>query len=156
MNWSGYAYDASRHLLIVNTNNLAAKVKLIPQAVFNDPAQRTEKGEYTGQAGTPYGMFRTFLMSPSGLPCIPPPWGTLTALDLSSGTIRWQVPLGSFDSGAPERAAGTLSLGGPIVTARRPRVHRRDMGSVHSARSTSRRARSCGRRGSRSADTRRR
>ena len=117
MNWSGYAYDASRQLLIVNTTNLAAKVKLIPRDVFDNPAQRTEKGEYTGQAGAPYGMFRTFLMSPGGLPCIPPPWGTLAALDLWTAAIRWQVPLGSFDPSNPNVPAGTLSLGGPIVTA---------------------------------------
>jgi quinoprotein glucose dehydrogenase len=38
----------------------------------------------------------------------------LTAVDMASGTIRWQVPLGSFGGNAP---AGTISLGGPIVTA---------------------------------------
>ncbi|HTM30752.1 MAG TPA: PQQ-binding-like beta-propeller repeat protein [Vicinamibacterales bacterium] len=56
---------------------------------------------------------------PEGYPPITPPWGTLTALDLSAGTIRWQKPLGEF----PELAAkgmkdtGSDNYGGPIVTA---------------------------------------
>jgi quinoprotein glucose dehydrogenase len=117
MNWSGYAFDPVRHLLIVNTNNMAAKVKLIPRDAFDDPKVRTEKGEYSPQHGTPFGMFRTFLRSDRGLPCLPPPWGQLTALDLNTGKIRWQVPLGTFDPAHTNVPQGALSLGGPIVTA---------------------------------------
>src|SRR6478752_589122 len=117
MNWSGYAFDPVRHLLIVNTNNMAAKVKLIPRDAFDDPKVRTEKGEYSPQHGTPFGMFRTFLRSDRGLPCLPPPWGQLTALDLNTGKVRWQVPLGTFDPAHTNVPQGALSLGGPIVTA---------------------------------------
>ena len=34
--WSGYAFDPLRNLLIVNTNNLPALVKLIPRSAFDD------------------------------------------------------------------------------------------------------------------------
>jgi len=114
MTWSGYAFDPQRNLLISNINNLPAKVKLIPRAEF-ETAPRDEKGDYTAQTGTPYGMFRSFFRSPEkNLPCVPPPWGMLTAVDMVNGTIRWQIPLGQFDSAAPP---GSPSLGGPIVTA---------------------------------------
>jgi len=35
------------------------------------------------------------LASPLGVPCSAPPWGTLDAVDLVSGKIRWSVPLGT-------------------------------------------------------------
>jgi quinoprotein glucose dehydrogenase len=117
MNWSGYAFDPEHNLLIVNSNNLPAKVKLIPRAQFNDRTLRTEKGDYSEQAGSPYGMFRRILLAASGLPCGRPPWGSLTAVDLNKGAIQWQVPLGSFAPGNPALPPGTVSLGGPIVTA---------------------------------------
>lgn len=62
-------------------------------------------------------MFRRPLLSPGNLPCVPPPWGTLAAVDLIRGTIRWQVPLGTFNLAGPNGPRGTISLGGPIVTA---------------------------------------
>ena len=107
MNWSGSAFDAERHVLVVNANILPAKVRIIPRAEFDDHSRRTENGDYATQAGAPYGMFRAFLQGPSHLPCHRAPWSLLTAIDLDAGTIKWQVPLGTL----------SVSLGGPIVTA---------------------------------------
>ena len=120
MTWSGYAYDPQHGLLVVNTNNLVAKVKLIPRADFWHDDARAEEGEYSPQAGAPYGLFRRFLQSPSDLPCTAPPWGLLTAVDMSEGKIRWQIPLGSmqdFGGKQPPVPPGSINLGGPIVTA---------------------------------------
>jgi quinoprotein glucose dehydrogenase len=64
------------------------------------------------------------LLGPSGLPCTPPPWGTLVAVDLNTGEKRWDVPLGSVTRlVGPEMASeipaewGSPNLGGPITTA---------------------------------------
>jgi quinoprotein glucose dehydrogenase len=115
MNWSGYAFDPPHNLLIVNTNNLIARVRLIPRG----KASSDQDGNYAAQRGTPYGMLRRFLQSPSDLPCGTPPWGTLTAVDMATGTIRWRVPLGSMQNFGGAHGSvppGSISLGGPITT----------------------------------------
>jgi quinoprotein glucose dehydrogenase len=119
MTWSGYAYDPKNSLLVVNTNNLPAKMRVIPADKFwGEMRENAEDGEYTPQFGAPYGMFRTFLFAKAHhLPCAPPPWGMLTAADMATGTIRWQVPLGSLAPTKPVVPLGAPNLGGPIVTA---------------------------------------
>jgi len=61
----------------------------------------------------------TKLRDAEGYPSLQPPWGTLTAVDLSTGEFAWRVPLGEY----PELSArgvpvtGTENVGGPVVTA---------------------------------------
>jgi quinoprotein glucose dehydrogenase len=110
--WGGVAYDSARNTLVVPINRLAAEVYLIPRAKFHRPP--VDSGyEWNGEMyGTPYTMRRRISWGPSGLPCTPPPFGELVALDLTTGQVKWRVPLGSVH-GIP----GSPNLGGPIVTA---------------------------------------
>jgi len=118
MNWSGYAFDPQNGLLLVNTNNLPAMMGVVAADKFWDAAGKNTDIDYTQQYGAPYGMFRTFLFAKAHhLPCAPPPWGTLAAVDIANGTIRWQVPFGSLAPSKPRVPTGAPSLGGPIVTA---------------------------------------
>ena len=64
-------------------------------------------------------------------PCQKPPWGELMAVNVATGDVVWRVPLGLTEQ-LPEsrRRTGRLNLGGPIVTAARARLHRREQRST--------------------------
>ncbi len=71
------------------------------------------------QNPVPYMMdgYKRFL-DKDGYPGIKPPWGTLDAVDLTSGKLLWKVPLGEYPEltkrGIPK--TGTELYGGPVVT----------------------------------------
>jgi quinoprotein glucose dehydrogenase len=54
-----------------------------------------------------------------GFPGIAPPWGTLNAIDLNRGEIRWSIPFGEYPQLAEKgmKNTGTDNYGGPVVTA---------------------------------------
>ena len=123
VNWGGIVFDEQRERVIAAVNHLAMVVTLIPPQSLERDAHsgRFPHSEFAPQAGTPYAMRREPLLSPWGLPCTAPPWGTLVSVDLRRNRIAWQVPLGSTEGltpwFVPTRDFGMPNMGGPIATA---------------------------------------
>jgi len=126
--WGGLAVDPVREVAVVPVNRLAAMVQLLPREGFDLARVRAAEQrlgddyEYNFMRGTPYVMRRRMLLSPSRMPCTPPPFGTLVAISLKTGSRLWEVPLGTIAAltGDTARALpewGSPNLGGPIVTA---------------------------------------
>jgi quinoprotein glucose dehydrogenase len=80
------------------------------QAETTASSQPVPKYRFTG-----YVKF----VDPDGYPAVAPPWGTLSAIDVSTGEYLWKIPLGEYPELAAKgiRNTGTENYGGPIVTA---------------------------------------
>ncbi len=116
-NWGGIAFDPQRQIAVANTMTLPFLVALVPRAQLKEQKESAayKDFEFARQTGTPYAMRRTAFKSSLGIPCVKPPWGQLTAVDMQHGTIKWQVPLG--DTPYIHMNLGMPGLGGPIVSA---------------------------------------
>ena len=108
-NWSGGSVDPRTGYLYVNTNEVGALGYMKPQPEGSPSRFRraSEWGEYAR------------FWDPNRWPCTKPPWGLLHAVDLNSGEVAWEVPLGTVDELEAKgvRQTGAPSLGGTIVTA---------------------------------------
>ncbi|WP_341869651.1 membrane-bound PQQ-dependent dehydrogenase, glucose/quinate/shikimate family [Pseudomonas aegrilactucae] len=138
-NWGGGALDASTGTLIVNDIRMAQWGRFIKR----EDAARTglkpsTEGEYSEQLGTPWGVERSMFVSPLGVPCFKPPFGTMTAIDLNNGKTKWQVPMGSIQD-APVRGIvpgvliplGMPTMGGAAGHQGRPDLLPRHAGLLH-------------------------
>jgi len=98
---------------------LLAFVLKLPEKEPVSPQMAKEPVTKSNVNTIPYVMngYNRFL-DKDGYPGIKPPWGSLNAVDLTSGKILWKVPLGEYPEltkkGIP--ITGTELYGGPLVT----------------------------------------
>ena len=104
-NWGGPALDPATGTLILNTSDIPYLLHIVAAKA--------------GQ-GYPYTVrnYDDPFVDREGYPAIKPPWGKLSAIDLNTGNLLWQVPLGEYKAltkrGIPP--TGTANIGGPLLT----------------------------------------
>ncbi|SEM18098.1 quinoprotein glucose dehydrogenase [Pseudoxanthomonas sp. GM95] len=124
INWGGIAIDPARQLAIMPVMEVPMQVALIPRADYDALTSEEARTRFPGQEfnsmdGTPYAMRRGTLLSPSGTPCVAPPWGKLVAVNLRTRTVAWERPLGTLEDMLPwlPLEVGMPMLGGAVSTA---------------------------------------
>lgn len=134
--WYGVAIDPARRLLIANTSYLPMKMHymtqqqalergvLKPWKGWGHPFPKLISVADNPQYRTPYAIVIEPWLNSLKIPCVAPPWGMLTAIDLNTREIVWQRRLGTtYNSGplglhvAPPLPTGIFSMGGAVVTA---------------------------------------
>ena len=129
-NWGGAAFDPNSNLLIIKSMTIGTQHWLIPnedgaitpmpeEGDSEVPGSSYRSGAGDPMPGTPYSTMTRAFVAPSGVPCTPPPWGTLTAIDMDSGKLRWQRPFGRtkrYKMTFPESWGSAAIIGGPMVT----------------------------------------
>ncbi|MBV1836618.1 membrane-bound PQQ-dependent dehydrogenase, glucose/quinate/shikimate family [Acetobacter estunensis] len=130
MNWGGVAIDESRGLMFVNDMRIPLQMTL--ETRENAKKFKVSTDEVPGFMGTirpqvagPYGGVKIdILQSPLQVPCNTPPFGTMSAIDLRTKKLVWQVPLGTVQDTGPmgikthmSVPLGMPTLGGPTATA---------------------------------------
>ena len=139
-NYGGASYDPGSRLLFVNSMDVGGLFRLV---------KRRE------EAAVPYALRARkyeFFTDSKGYPCQKPPWGSLTAIDLDRGEIRWRTTLGEI----PELGTSASRRREPPTSAARSSPtaassSSRPRATAASVPSTATRATSCGRRSCRRA-----
>jgi quinoprotein glucose dehydrogenase len=123
--WGSSAVEPNRGLMFVVSKERPAIIKL------NLPGE-TSRGQKLGPPPLPGPLVTTqgefpryeapydFMVEANGLTSIGPPWSQITAYDLNTGTIKWQIPNGGVTALAGQGHAGTGALaprGGIVATA---------------------------------------
>jgi len=108
-NWGGISYDPKLGYVFFNIKNDGMLSKMVQNA----------EGAWkrVGPDHAPPGVGSSFQQGP--WPCVKPPWGELSAVNVNTGDIVWRVPLGSYAEldalGVPP--TGTSNSGGSTATA---------------------------------------
>ncbi len=123
MNWGSASLDPTTGYLFVNDMRIGLWMRLIPRREMeSQKAGGVEMGA-ASQTGTPYGSLRDRFVSKLGIPCQKPPYGTMSAVDLATRKLVWQVPVGTVRDTGPlgikmglPIPIGMPTLGGSLAT----------------------------------------
>lgn len=125
MNWGSVSVAENLGYMIVNDTRVATWSRMIPRKAYDEAG--TTGGGHEGnapQAGTPWGIEMGRFLSPLGIPCQEPPYGTISAIDLATRKVAWSIPLGTTEQTGPLGIATHLPMpigmptrGGPITTS---------------------------------------
>ncbi len=123
--WGGVSIDETTGILFVNDMRMPQWLELVPREDVEKKGFAA--GAHDGfamQEGAPYGVWKNAFLSPLGVPCHQPPYGTMSAIDLKTRTLLWQRPMGSIEDSGPlgiktglHAPIGMPTLGGPLSTA---------------------------------------
>ena len=127
MNWGSISTDPVHGFIFLNDMRLGLWSQMVPQ---QKDAKTSSGGEAlnTGMGavplkGTPYAVNKNRFLSIAGIPCQAPPFGTLTAVDMKTQKIAWQVPVGTVQDTGPmgirmhlQLPIGMPTLGGTLST----------------------------------------
>ena len=127
MNWGGLSTDPVHGFIFVNDMRLGLWIQMVPQpkeAVANAGGEALNTGMgAVPLKGTPYAVNKNRFLSIAGIPCQAPPFGTLTAIDMKTQKIAWQVPVGTVQDTGPlgvkmhlPLPIGMPTLGGTLST----------------------------------------
>lgn len=132
LNWGSVSVDTANQRVFLNDIRVPSVFQLVPRDEYPEFAKKyptvSDGHGPSAQLGTPYGMYTNIWFSKIGVPCVQPPFGTLTAIDLKTRKIAWQVPAGTAEQLGPlgvkmglpmpigmPSYAGTLATQGGLV-----------------------------------------
>ena len=142
-NWGSGAVDPIRGEMYIVSKNMPVMLRLVrsneeptaggalgggPPSPIISPAEEAkliaEAKEALAKGPVRYTSPSDFMLSPSNaMTAIGPPWSQLTAYDLNTGEIKWQVPDGGVapppgsNVDIPADSGSHMPRGGPLVTA---------------------------------------
>jgi len=140
--WGGVAIDPERNIMVANYNNTANLNRLIPREDVDAMGIRSidqggiEDGapeNINPQGDTPWGIQVNagWRVPFTGMLCTEPPYGGITAIDLTTREVLWDKPFGTarkngpfgipsmlpFDIGTPNNAGAVVTASGLIFIA---------------------------------------